>query len=478
MKVLLINSPTTFEQMYGDWDLSALDTYTPPLGIMHIASYILEHDHEASIMDLQSINWDLEKVIEFIISKNPDIVGLSAMTINCMNAQSISEELRRNGFTSSIVMGGAHITAAPIETLSKFNAIDYGVVGEGETTFLELIEKLGNDQTVEDVKGIAWRDKEGHIKINPHRPFIEDLDKLPFPAWDLLENFPENYPSSLLESKRLPAAGIMTSRGCPFHCTFCDNRVFGTKVRHFSASYTLRMIKHLIDNYGIKDLMILDDNFLINKKKLFAICDSIIEEKLALTWYCIAHIKTMTEDRLKKIKEAGCWFVEVGIESGNNDILKRIRKNTDKSEIASAVRRAKKEGLVIKGNFIFGFPDDTKETVEESIQFAMDIDIDFFQQNFLTVWPGCEIAKEVFIGEGNISNSALDWDQLAHQKTTYVPPGMTKEQLIHLSKKAFRKFYLRPKIILRLLPLLMTPRGIKFFLTAFRVFLQTIFRKK
>jgi radical SAM superfamily enzyme YgiQ (UPF0313 family) len=134
----------------------------------------------------------------------------------------------------------------------------------------------------------------------------------------------------------------MTSRGCPYHCTFCDNKIFGTRVRHFSAEYTLKMIDHLIDNYGIKDLMILDDNFLLDRKKLFDICDNLINNRIDLTWYCMGHANTMTEDRLRKIKQAGCWFIELGIESGNDEILKKIRKNTTKEQIAQAVSLAKK----------------------------------------------------------------------------------------------------------------------------------------
>jgi anaerobic magnesium-protoporphyrin IX monomethyl ester cyclase len=207
---------------------------------------------------------------------------------------------------------------------------------------------------------------------------------LPLPAWDLLDDFPKSYPSSLLESKRLPSTAIMTSRGCPFSCTFCDHRVFGSRVRHFSADYALNMIRYLRENYGIRDLMILDDNFLIHKRKLFDICNAMISERMDITWYCLGHVKSMTAETLAKIKEAGCWFVEVGIESGNDQILRRIKKNANKAEIRKAVRKARTAGLKTKGNFIFGFPGETPEILEETIEFALSLDLDFFQQNFLT----------------------------------------------------------------------------------------------
>jgi anaerobic magnesium-protoporphyrin IX monomethyl ester cyclase len=474
MKIALVNPPTNFEQIYGDWDLSPLDTYTPPLGILSLAAFLRQHHHEPFIVDLMSLKLDLQKAIQYIISRNPDVIGLSAMTINCLNANLIAKELRKRGFSSPIVLGGAHISAVPGETLEAFQEIDFGVIGEGELTFLELLEKLERRQPVSEVAGVAWRHDNEHIIVNEPRPPITNLNCLPLPSWDLLQNFPAGYPSSLLESKRLPAAGIMTSRGCPFHCTFCDHRVFGSEVRHFSAEYTLRMIRHLINIYGIKDLMILDDNFLLNKKKLFGVCDGIILEKMDLTWYCITHVKSMTPDRLIKIKKAGCWFVEVGIESGNQDILKQIKKNTNKAEIQKAIVMAKRAGLKVKGNFIYGFPGETRETLEETIQFALDLDLDYFQQSYLTVWPGCEISYGLPKGERNQEEI---WGKLAHQRITYIPKAMTEKQLAEASKDSFRRFYLRPKIIWRFMPMLASLRGIKFSIIALIVFLKTIFRK-
>jgi radical SAM superfamily enzyme YgiQ (UPF0313 family) len=235
------------------------------------------------------------------------------------------------------------------------------------------------------------------------------------------------------------------------------------------------MIRHLKNEYGIRDLMILDDNFLINKQKLFDISNAMIAERLDLTWYCLGHVRSMTMETLAKIKEAGCWFVEVGVESGNDQILKHIKKNANKARIREAIKNAKTAGLKTKGNFIFGFPGETEETLEETIKFALELDLDFFQQNFLTIWPGCELSAE-------ISNSRAefyepDWGKLAHQRITFVPLGMTQQGLIRASKKAFRKFYLRPRILLGLLPQLASLRGIKLSLTASYVFLKTIFRK-
>jgi radical SAM superfamily enzyme YgiQ (UPF0313 family) len=234
------------------------------------------------------------------------------------------------------------------------------------------------------------------------------------------------------------------------------------------------MFRHLKNEYGIRDLMILDDNFILNEKKLFQICDAIIKEKMDLSWYCMGHAKFMTSDRLKKIKEAGCWFIELGVESGCDRILRLLKKNVTKAEIASAVKRARDVGLKVKGNFIFGLPTETKETLEETIQFATSIDLSYFQQNFLTIWPGCELSSS----PEQYGSFESDWNKLAHQRVTFIPCGLTAEDLIKASKDAFRRFYLRSKIIFEILTTLTSWRAFKSAVIAFLAFLKTISNRR
>jgi len=473
MKVVFIHPPTSFEQVYGDWDLSLVDTYCPPLGLLYLASYIRQFGHSPYVIDMAAMNWSLDKTVKYVLSLNPDMVGISSKTINISNSNELAKKLKNNGLKVPIILGGAHITAVPIETMKRFKTIDYGVIGEGEITLLDLIEKIENEDSVAEIEGIVWRNGNGQIILNPNRGYIKNLDDLPLPAWDLLPNFPNGYNHSVLETKRLPAASIMTSRGCPFKCTFCDHKIFGSMVRHHSAEYSLKMIRHLRENYGIRDLMILDDNFILDKKKLFKICDTIIEENIDLSWYCMGHSKFMTHDRLQKIKEAGCWFIEIGIESGCDRILRLLKKNTTKKEIAEAVKRAKDIGLKVKGNFIFGLPSETKESLTETVQFATDIALSHFQQNYLTIWPGCELSENPK-RYGTFEN---DWDKLAHQRITFIPNNLTEKDLIRASKDAFRKFYLRPKIIFEILTDIKSKRAIKGVAIGLIVFLKTIFRK-
>lgn len=472
VKVLLMDAPVPHERIYGDWDLSALETHCPPLGLLSLAAWLREHGHEPQVLDLASREWPLEDVVGFVARESPHVVGLSARTINIHDAARIAEGLKAGGFDGPIVVGGPHMTAVPIPTLERFDAVDYGVVGEGEHTFVEFLGRMAAGSPPEGLPGLAWRDSAGRARLGAPRPLIPDLDELPLPAWDLLPDFPHGYPHSALETKRLPAASIMTSRGCPYRCTFCDSRVFGQKVRVHSAPYTLSMIRHLMKRYGIRDLMLLDDNFILRQERLFEICDTMIREKMDLRWYCMGHAQVMTDERLRKIRKAGCWIIEVGIESGCDRILKTIRKSTTKQEVASAVGRARAAGLRVKGNFIFGLPTEDRASLEETIRFATSIGLSYFQQNFLTIWPGCELS----VRPDRYGTAETDWDRLAHQRVTFVPHGLTRTDLVGASKRAFRRFYLRPRIILELAASLTSWRAARTLLTGLVAFLGTMRR--
>jgi radical SAM superfamily enzyme YgiQ (UPF0313 family) len=266
----------------------------------------------------------------------------------------------------------------------------------------------------------------------------------------------------------------MTSRGCPYHCTFCDSRVFGHSLRTHSARYTLDMIRHLRSRYGIRDLMVLDDNFILRRERLFEICDAMVRDRMDLQWYCMGHAKVMTEDRLRKIREAGCWIIELGIESGCDRVLEAIRKSTTKAEIANAVSRARAVGLKVKGNFIFGLPTETAESLEETIRFATSIPLSYFQQNFLTIWPGCELSVQ----PERYGTGSTDWDVLAHQRVTFVPHGLTEDELVRASKRAFRRFYLRPRVVLEFLGSMTSWRAAGTLVTGLFAFLGTMLRRR
>lgn len=472
MRIVFVDLPISQEQFFGDWDISPLETICPPLGLLYIAAYVRAHGHEPSLVDVPNLQWSIQRAIDHVVGTQPDAIGISAKTPSVRALKQFTEGVRRRGLTCPIILGGAHITAAPVETLERYAGIDIGVIGEGEATCLDILNHLELGTSLDDVAGIVWRHPQHGVIKNAPRGVIPDLDVLPFPAWDLLTDFPKAYPHSLFETKRTPAASVITSRGCPFHCTFCDTAVFGSRVRFHSPDYTLRMLRHLIDSYGIRDVMFYDDNFFINNDHMMGICNGMIEQKLNLSWYCLAHEKTMKPDRLLKAKEAGLWFIEMGVESGSDRILKEIQKKTSSSEIAEAATEAKKVGIRTKGNFIFGLPLETKETLEETIQFAVNSDLSYIQQSFLTIWPGSPISANF----EKYGSGLTEWDRLGHYKVTYVPHGVTADEMMAASKEFFRRFYLRPKIVAEVARTLTSWRAVKAAAICSYIFMKTITR--
>jgi radical SAM superfamily enzyme YgiQ (UPF0313 family) len=444
MKIVFINPATSHEQIYGDWDLSAVDTYCPPLGLLYLASYVRRLGHAPLIFDHERMTTTTAQLVGKILGEQPGLIAITAKTINIFSAARIARELKESGAKAPIVIGGSHLTAEPLRTMELFTDFDYGVYGEGELTLAELLDRISETEALGDILGLVWRDTDRKPVVNRPRPLIADLDELPFPAWDLLPGFPGKYPHSALESKSTPAASLMASRGCPYQCTFCDRALFGSRVREHGAEYTLEMMRILKRTYGIRDLMIIDDNFALNKPRLEQICHAMLSEALGFSWYCQGHVRFATEDRLRMMRDAGCWFIELGLESGCDRILQLIKKGATKEQGARAVHLARQAGLKVKGNFIFGLPGETAESLRETIEFALEIPLTHFQQNFLTIWPGCELSRVA----KDYGSCEMDWSRMAHQRVTFVPHGLTEEDLVRASKTAFRRFYLRPRIVM------------------------------
>ena len=331
----------------------------------------------------------------------------------------------------------------PEVTFNLFREFDLGVIGEGEETLKDLLGELSKAQPdLSAVAGLIFS-REGQIVRTPTRPFIKDLDSLPLPAWDLLPSLTDPYRLSIVGTKSDRATAIVTSRGCPGRCTFCDRSVFGTRYRGYSARYVLRMIDVLINHYGIEDLLIYDDNFVANGKRLQEICECLIQGNYDISWSCCARVDMVNPGKLALMKKAGCWQIEFGIESGSPKILECMNKRITLEKVEQAVRWAKEAGIMTRGNFIFGYLGETKATLNETLEFLLRLDLDYFQQTFLTPYPGSEVYKTAL----QYGQADLDWTNLNNLAINFVPHGLTSEDLSNFSRKAFRRFYLRPRVI-------------------------------
>ena len=331
----------------------------------------------------------------------------------------------------------------------QFDCFDYAIRNEGEEALVETLEALGEVLPSDDpgwrlaaVRGLIWR-RNGEVVINPPRPYMEDLDRLPSPAYDLIPDLTAYHPPAFCYS-RSPVLNVHTSRGCPGQCTFCDRSVFGGKFRARSAKAVADDIETLIHRYGAREIAFMDDTFTVSKPRVYEIFRILRERGLTFPWSCMSRISTVDEPLLKFMRDNGCWHIAFGIESGNASVLKVIRKGADLARIEQVIRYCDQIGIKTKGFFMLGHPSDTPESIEQTIEFGVRLPIRDLVVTVNTPWPGTwqfEHAREFG------SREAFSFDRWNHWNPVFVPFGLTPEFLLRKHKEFIRRFYFRPRAV-------------------------------
>ena len=450
-KIVLIHPPMSLTDLYGD--LAEAGSELAPQGLCSLAAVAREHGYTSVIIDSEAVGLNVEGTLQEALRHLPQYVGISTYTISVDVVAEIAARLKRENPDLLVIVGGAHVSAIPGDTMKKYPQFDIGVIGEGEVTLLELLRTLDSSGDLGTVKGIVFR-KKGEIVKTGRRPFIDDLDSLPLPAWDLLPRLDKHYIPAGDSIKRLPSAGIVTSRGCPGRCYFCNAGVFGRRTRDNSAEYVVRMIKDLIERYGIKDIYIQDDTFVVNREKVMEFCHRLIDEEPDITWSCHARTDLVDPEMLALMKKSGCWQIGFGMESGSQKVLDSISKGTTVEQNERALQWCKDVGLAVKGLFMMGSFGETKETIRETFDFIRHAYMTDFHMTFFTPFPAT-VAYKIWDRHGKFDPSQ---PPLLTLEPSFVPNGLTREELIRYQKEAYRAFYLRPRIILYFLPKLLKPR--------------------
>ncbi len=469
--MVLIHPPLSQQERYGIKFKAG--GQTPPTGLAMIAAVLREQKWDVRIIDAPALGLSVADTVAQTLALNPKIVGLTAVSISIYNARSVAQGLKAAAPKIPIVLGGSHLTAVPEETLRRFPEFDLGVIGEGELTAVELVRALLAGQ--EDLSGIAGLilRRNGELVRTAPRPFIENLDSLPFPAWDLLPDLARCYCPPVHTLRRFPAALLVPSRGCPGQCIFCDKRVFGSTLRAHSADYIMRMLRHLKDTYGIREVQFRDDNLPAFRKVLRELCQRMIDEKIDLTWSCAGRVDMVNAEILALMKQAGCWQIWYGIESGSDRVLQVLNKHTNVEKINQAVRLTAAAGIAPCGFFMIGNPTETEADIQATIKLLLDLPLAEFHISHLTPLPGSQLyAHASEYGEFDDA-----WEKMSGWTTTFVPSTITREKLIYYSNLAFKKFYFRPRIVLAYLGKLRSWYHVKAFFLAFLGFLQFVTKK-
>jgi len=382
-KVILI-SPS-YVDLYGKLCRAAGRYF--PLGLGYIAAYLRHYgNHDVQIYEMEAQGLTCQDITKIIKDHNPDIIGLTCSTPNFFRAIELAKIIRENS-KAKIVLGGAHASALAEFIVGTYSDLfDSVVQGEGEITMLELVNAYQNDSSIEAIKGITYKHN-GKIIKSESRPFIENLDSIPYPARDLI---PQNlFMPNLHNARYRKCLTILTSRGCPFNCSFCASRIIsGQKYRMHSAEYVLEEMKMLKQVYRTRQLIITDDTFTVNRERLVTICNGMIKDKLNLNWFCFSQINTLDKEILKLMKKAGCYNIGFGIESAEEEILRKIGKPISPQKALNIIKTANEIGLKTQAFYIFGSQDETKEQMEKTIKFAKATNATLVFFNMLVPYPG------------------------------------------------------------------------------------------
>ncbi len=443
MRILLINPP--FEDEYSVGNSKSIKyvlNVIPPLGLAYLGAALEKASFSVKIIDgfVEDIN------IPGIISSGPDIIGLTAATPTFNSALLIARRIREGLPSAIIVLGGSHIAAMPFEAMSA-GPFDIGVLGEGEETLVELVSlrASGGSEAISGVKGIIFREG-GELIITPKREAIRDLDNLPFPARRLLPPL-SRYRPTPASYRRLPLAAIMTSRGCPGRCSFCDRAVFGNNFRKRSADNVLAEVDEVIGKYGAREIRFFDDLFTLDKERVSAICKGL--KKKRIPWTCLTTVRAVNRDLLKEMKGAGCWQVLYGLESGDEGMLKLLSKGNTLEQNIRAVRWAKEAGLSVRADFIVGTPGETVNSLKRTLDFTLKMPLDYAHFNKFVPYPGTELYRGL-ARQGHSFDFSRGASITAHSDFIYLPQTIAdKEYYKEFVNLAHRRFYLRLSYILR-----------------------------
>lgn len=414
-----------------------LEISTPPLGLGYLASVLREAGFKVRIIDDLVENLSLGDLLKKV--KDSLIVGITSTTPTFKSALSYAKKIKEALPDIFVVLGGVHVTFQPEKAMEN-EFVDAVCIGEGERTIVELAERVEAGKSLEGVKGIYYRE-EGRIRKNEPREFIEDLDSLPFPAFDLMPL--EKY--SLL-GRKLREFPMITSRGCPFACRYCSSSLFlGRKFRARSAGNVVDEIEWLVEKWEAKHVAFGDDTFTLKKKRVEEICREIRDRGLEITWSCSSRIDTIDAELLKTMKSAGCTAIYYGIESASRKVLEYYRKRISLEKAFEVIRTTKKLGISAICSFIIGAPIETRKEMEDTLKFAIRLDPDYAQFSILTPYPGTEIYEEA---KRNGILLTEDYEKYTAGKPV-LKTQVSENELSKFLRKCYVRFYLRPKFLLR-----------------------------
>ncbi len=437
-KILLIH-PLGVNWMPGETDMSRIANIMPPIGLCSLAAWIERHGHQADIHDCYAFPGRDERIDRYLRTEAPDYVGFSTTTSSFLDGVRIAGRIKAAYPHMRTIFGGVHISTLREQLLRDYPQIDYGVVGEGEESLLAILERGG----LQDVPGLIYRDGDEVVFTGLRKPSL-DLDSLPFPAYGKLEGFPKSYTLPIFNYPKAPGTTVISARGCPYQCAYCDRSVFGRSFRFNSADYMVDLFQHLHDRFGIRHVNFYDDLFTLDRKRVAAFCQKLMGSGLRVTFNCAARAEHIDRDLLRLMKRAGCWMISLGVETGDAELLAAHRSCADLDMIRERIGWIKRAGIRAKGLFMLGLPGETEQSIDRSIAYVLSLPLDEFNLAKFTPFPGSPLYRDI----RNHGRFDEKWELMNCLNFVFIPHGLTRDRLQERYREFYRRYFQRPGVLL------------------------------
>ncbi|OGR03141.1 MAG: B12-binding domain-containing radical SAM protein [Deltaproteobacteria bacterium RIFOXYD12_FULL_50_9] len=441
-KSILMVHPLGYKSEAAGRDISRMTNIMPPLGMASIAAYLELQGIQSAIIDCYA-HPDSDRLIrDYLLENRPAFIGLGCTTSSFHDGVRIARLAKETLPGIKAVFGGVHVSALKTKVLADYPVVDFVVVGEGEQTLTELIAEGGH--APDSVEGLIYRDQAGNLLFSGFRKQALVLDDLPFPAYEKLAGYPEAYKLPIFNYPKAPNTSCISSRGCPYACSYCDRSVFRRSFRYNSAEYLYNHLAYLQDRFKIRHINFYDDQFTFNRERVEKFCRAMIDRPLHMTFNCAVRAEHIDFDLLRLMKEAGCWMISLGIETGDEDLLARHRQNADLTMLADKIRLIKKAGIRTKGLLMMGLPGESEKSIQKSRDYVFSLPIDDFNLAKFTPFPGSPIYEKIH----ELGTFEEDWEKMDCMQFIFVPNGMNRERLEELFIDFYRSHFTRPSVLL------------------------------
>lgn len=439
--ILLISPPFAF--VYQGAAVLQGVPHSPLLSLSTLAAGVLARGHRVRLLDMNIHPRPLDAVREAVVRHNPRWVGVTVVTPLWDAVQAIVDAVRSTGTGARIALGGPHVSAMPRQALEEAGA-DAVVFGEGDEALADLLEA----DPLEALPGIGVRLGDGEVRLGPSRSLLQDLDRLPMPAWELYDL--RRYSTTHLLSRRSPAGWIETSRGCPFDCVYCSKHTFGRSFRTKSPGRVVDEMARMLD-LGFREIHIADDCFTAAPRRVRAICEEILSRRLRFPWAPVIGIRVdhLEPDLLRLMHRAGCYRVYFGIESGSEQLLETVHKGISLDEVRRAVRESRRAGMETCGFFMIALPGETEETMAQTRRFAIDLNLDLAKISVTVPLPGTPLFQRLEQEGRLLSRRWADYKYHVPAYNIYRHENLEWDTVEENLRLFYRAFYFRPRLILR-----------------------------